>query len=249
MLKKNPISDYFFKQNSETDSLVKIEKNLRLNLYENSHNFAMEIRKFFNFHFTNSPSPEVYRKTFTLSHQFEEAFKDISKPQVKKEKEKNDQNIVQQQKIIKKDEKTNEQPIEINKNKTLAKTDNKNGITHINPNNNVPTNPQKSNEKPVIQKIRPLTSSEKLQLKSDIKSLNNSDLKGIITILSDPNERNNSEFFEFDIEELNPKQLRDLDEYVKKCLLKYQNQNNDNQVKQKIQNQEEKINKTKVNTF
>ena len=58
--------------------------------------------------------------------------------------------------------------------------------------------------------------TEKNQLGTNIRMLNPEQLKGIIKLLSDSlNVDQNSKYFEFDIESLSNKKLRDLEKYVK----------------------------------
>jgi len=66
---------------------------------------------------------------------------------------------------------------------------------------------------------RPMTITEKNILGNKIRMLNQEQMKGIINILSDQcSVDNDSKFFEFDINTLATKKLRDLEKYVKKCL-------------------------------
>jgi hypothetical protein len=89
-----------------------------------------------------------------------------------------------------------------------------------------------------------MSMQEKNQLGNQIRQLNPEQLKGIIKILSDslPVDQNNK-YFEFDIEMLNTKKLRELERYVKNCL-------KNNVVKKKPNNEEtDNINKLKVVTI
>ena len=71
-----------------------------------------------------------------------------------------------------------------------------------------------------------MTISEKNSLGNSIRSLNPEQLKGIVSILSDSMVIDQkSKFFEFDIETLNTRKLRELEKYVKNCL---KNKNNTN---------------------
>jgi hypothetical protein len=64
-----------------------------------------------------------------------------------------------------------------------------------------------------------MTITEKNVLGSKIRMLSQDQMKGIINILSDQYcIENNSKFFEFDIDALSNKKLRELEKYVKKCL-------------------------------
>ena len=65
---------------------------------------------------------------------------------------------------------------------------------------------------------KPMTVEEKNQLGNNIRSLNKEQLKGIIRILSENNSVPKSKYFEFDIDKLSTKKLRELEKYVKECL-------------------------------
>ena len=65
-----------------------------------------------------------------------------------------------------------------------------------------------------------MTLEEKNQLGNQIRTLNKEQLRGIIKILSDPvnDGQQKSKYFEFDIDKLPPKKLRELERYVKSCI-------------------------------
>ena len=66
---------------------------------------------------------------------------------------------------------------------------------------------------------KPMTINEKNALGNNIRTLNPEQLKGIVNILSDSMVIDpKSKFFEFDIETLNTRKLRELEKYVKGCL-------------------------------
>jgi len=102
---------------------------------------------------------------------------------------------------------------------------------------------------------KPMTMAEKNQLGTNIRMLNPEQLKGIIKLLSDSlNVDQHSKYFEFDIEALSNKKLRDLEKYVKNCLKNKQtiskgptnNQSNPRNMK-KMNEENEKIAQLKVN--
>ena len=68
----------------------------------------------------------------------------------------------------------------------------------------------------------PMTNEEKNNLGTDIRKLSKEQLKGIVKILKDPKEKSNGNkrYFEFDINQLDTKVLRELEAYVKGCLMK-----------------------------
>jgi len=66
---------------------------------------------------------------------------------------------------------------------------------------------------------KPMTIIEKNMLGSNIRSLSADQLRGIISILSDSNNvEQNLKYFEFDIENLPVRKLRELEKYVKSSL-------------------------------
>ncbi len=86
---------------------------------------------------------------------------------------------------------------------------------------------------------KPMTIAEKNALGSNIRSLNPDQLKGIISILSDSNSvEQNLRYFEFDIENLPVRKLRELEKYVKKCIQSTKNK--------KVMTEKEKIAQLKV---
>ena len=197
-LKKHPLCDYFLNQNIDQNSLSSIEKKIKNNTYSSSFQFGMDIRAIWNYHFSQSTiNSDIYQKTFTLSNYFEEIFKDIENTT----EEKRDFHELQK-KVTKLQEKFN----------TLNKNSTSNNIV--------------KRERSYSTSEKPMTTSEKNQLANKIKMLNHDQLKGIIKIVSDsltlvdPN----SKYFEFDIETLQTKKLRELEKYVKNCLKAKSNQ-------------------------
>ena len=97
---------------------------------------------------------------------------------------------------------------------------------------------------------KPMTVEEKNQLGNNIRSLNKEQLKGIIKILSESDSYPKSKYFEFDIDKLPTKKLRDLEKYVKECINQNaknnKNQNNNNN---KTQNLKENTNNKNNNTI
>jgi hypothetical protein len=150
----------------------------------------MDVRKIWNYYFsTTLPNSEIYQKIFTLSNYFEEMFKEVENSVPEEKSDIHELN----RKVSKLQEKFNE----LNKNPV--------------PSNNMRKD-RPRNEKP-------MTMAEKNQLGTNIRMLNPEQLKGIIKLLSDSlNVDQHSKYFEFDIEALSNKKLRDLEKYVKNCL-------------------------------
>ena len=92
---------------------------------------------------------------------------------------------------------------------------------------------------------KPMTVEEKNRLGNDIRNLNKEQLKGIIKILSESDSYPKSKYFEFDIDKLSNKKLRELEKYVKDCI----NINRKNQAQNQAQHaQQQTINKDNNNT-
>lgn len=191
-IKKHPLYDSLNNSISNIDSpnLNNIEKNLRMTKYTTVYQFGMEVRKIWNYYFSNTlPNSEIYQKIFTISNYFEEIFKEVENSVPEEKSDIHELN----RKVSKLQEKFNE----LNKNP-------------------VPNNNQRKDRS---RTEKPMTITEKNQLGTNIRMLNPEQLKGIIKLLSDSlNIDQNSKYFEFDIESLNNKKLRDLEKYVKQCL-------------------------------
>ena len=88
---------------------------------------------------------------------------------------------------------------------------------------------------------KPMSVEEKNQLGNDIRSLNKEQLKGIIRILRESDSYPKTKYFEFDIDQLPNKKLRELEKYVKECI-SLNNKNNNKQHGQNINNSNKKEN-------
>jgi hypothetical protein len=190
-LKKHPLCGYFFNNSNEQFSLSGIEKKIKNNLYSSSFQFGMEIRSIWNYHFQNSTiNSDIYQKTFTLSNFFEEIFKDI-------------ENCADEKKEINEEQKKPDKLDQVN-----------NTINKI----SAPPIPIKK-EPSLSVTDKPMTTLEKTRLGNNIKNLKPELARGIINLLSDSNKvETNSKYFEFDIETLPTKKLREIEKYVKNCL-------------------------------
>jgi hypothetical protein len=192
-LKKHVLSDSFFSHiNPDVPTLGQVEKQLKAYLYTSVFQFGMDVRKIWNHYFTNETNnTEIYQKTFTLSNYFEEIFKEVeSNPE-----EKTDLHELQK-KVNKLQEKFNE----INQNKSIS-------------------NSNLKRERSGSNLDKPMSMAEKNMLGNNIRLLTPEQLKGIIKILNESLSVDQSKkYFEFDIETLSSKKLRELDKYVKSCL-------------------------------
>ena len=89
-----------------------------------------------------------------------------------------------------------------------------------------------------INNETPMTLDEKNALGNAIRGLNKEQLKGIIKLLTnssyDQKQSGQNKYFEFDIDKLPIKKLRELEQYVKDCSKQTNNNNNNNVKKNEI---------------
>ena len=230
--KKHPLYDSLYNNISNIDApnLTNIEKNLKSFKYTSVYQLGMDVRKIWNYYFSSTlPNSEIYQKIFTLSNYFEEMFKEVENSVPEEKSDIHELN----KKVSKLQEKFNEL--------------NKNPVT-----NNTNNNQRKDRSRTE----KPMSIVEKNQLGTNIRMLNPDQLKGIIRLLSDSlSVDQNSKYFEFDIESLSNKKLRELDKYVKQSLKqklppsKNVNNNNNNQRSSKIKDEQDKITQLKVNNI
>lgn len=176
-------------------SLTQVEKNLKAFNYQSIFQFALDLRKIWNYYFSHySATPDVYQRTCKMSEFSEEVIKELDSVQEDKS---------ELHELSKKLDKLTREMKEIQGKGTAGA---------------VPVK-SKGSEKPTSIMDKPMTISEKNALGNNIRSLNPEELKGIVNILSDSMVIDpKSKFFEFDIETLNTRKLRQLEKYVKGCL-------------------------------
>lgn len=90
---------------------------------------------------------------------------------------------------------------------------------------------------------KPMSMQEKTNLGNNIRLLSPDQLRGIISILSDPNSvESNLKYFEFDIENLPVRKLRELEKYVSQSMKEVNKKSNN-------MSEREKIDQLKVSMF
>ena len=190
-LRTNEYFSYFYNiQSIGIPTLIEVENNIKNNKYKTCYDFFMDLRKIWNYYYQNYYSkPDIYQKTCIMSELSEELFKNIDNmPQEKK------------QEISHMKEKLDN--FEKGLNEYKAKGGN---IT----------------QKKIINMEKPMSISEKNALGNAIRNLNKEQLKGIIKLLSDSkisqSQSGQTKYFEFDIDKLPQKKLRELEKYVKEC--------------------------------
>ena len=201
-LKKHNLADMFMiSESNDIPCLNEVEKKIKLCQYNSIHIFALDVRKIWKYYFSKaSTNPNLYQNTFEISQYFEEIFNEAEETQIET------QSLEQINNKLKK----LESQIQMNEKKQMPVSNLYLGNTK----SNVSTS-----KSPIPIAEKPMTITEKNILGNKIRMLSQEQMKGIINILSDQcSIDNNSKFFEFDIDTLTTKKLRDLEKYVKKCL-------------------------------
>ena len=203
-------NNYYTSDDPDIPCLSAIEKKINNFEYTSLYLFEMDVRNIWGYYFKINPNDDVSKK---MSEDWEKICTELENPN----SELNVDNIKKRTDNIKK---------EMEKIKDNKK-------------NTVPP-PVKNSEKNSDNNNTPMTVEEKNQLGNYIRSLNKEQLKGIIRILNDSDSYPKTKYFEFDIDKLPTKKLRDLEKYVKECI----NINNKNSKNQNTGNK----NQTKENT-
>lgn len=195
-IKKHPLADYFVNPvKPDAPSLSQIEKAIKSLTYTNLYQFGLDLRKLWTFHFsTSTGNGEIFQRTCKMSEFSEEVIKELENAP----EEKSDIH-----ELSKKVEKLTKEVKEISFKGGQPTTQ------------NVTKKPEKGGS--ILDK--PMSNAEKNNLGNSIRNLTPDQLKGIVNILSDSLVIDaQSRFFEFDIETLSTRKLRELEKYVKQCL-------------------------------
>ena len=196
IIKSNPLSNFYYKSvNPITPCLLDIENNIIENKYSTPYDFFMDLRKIFLFYYQKFPNNlEIRQRTFTMLELCENLCKNF-------------ENI-----ILDYNYRINYEPNQYNRNFNYYSNDyriNNGNINQIQFQNNF--NVYNNN----------MSIEEKNALGNAIRNLNKEQLKGIIKLLSDSkisqSQSGHTKFFEFDIDKLPLKKLRELEKYVKDC--------------------------------
>ena len=211
-------NNYYTSDDPNIPCLSVIEKKINNFEYTSLYLFEMDVRNIWGYYFKINPNDDVSKK---MSEDWEKICTELENPN----SELNVDNIKKRTDNIKK---------EMEKIKDNKK-------------NTVPP-PVKNSEKNSDNNNTPMTVEEKNQLGNYIRSLNKEQLKGIIRILNDSDSYPKTKYFEFDIDKLPTKKLRDLEKYVKECIninnknSKNQNTGNKNQTKENTVNKNNSAN-------
>jgi hypothetical protein len=217
MIKMRKIQYYSFFYNNLTKpgelSLPKIEKNIREYKYQSTYEFIMDLRKLWNnFLKMYETQNEIKEKVCEMARKSEQLYCELESINIEK---------VELEDLNKKVDNLEKKLREIKGN----------GMTL-----GAGFNLKKNN-----MSERSLSFNEKTVIKNNIKLLTIEQKKGIAGILRDTIDTENKKILEFDIDKLNNKKLKQLDEYVKECIKK----NNENK---KIDMNVEKLKQDLIDT-
>ena len=188
----------FFYNSSKTGepSLSKIEKNIREYKYQSTYEFVMDLRKLWNHYLQMYENQiEVKEKVCEMARKSEQLYCELESINIEK---------VELEDLNKKVDNLEKRLREIKGNGMQIGTGfniKKNNISE-----------------------RSMTLNEKTVIKNNIKLLTIEQKKGIAEILRDTIDTDNKKILQFDIDKLQNKKLKQLDEYVKDCIRK----NNEN---------------------
>lgn len=191
-------SSYYQSNNPGVPCLANVEKKVNNYEYKHLYDFMVDVRNIWGYFYNSEEKKEVISK---LSSEWEKICEEL-------ENQNNDvsvKNIRKRADILRKE-------LEVYKG---------NGTTR----ENLPAPVKKTNQQ---NNEKNMTVEEKNQLGNNIRTLNKEQLKGIIKILSDNNSMPKSKYFEFDIDKLPNKKLRELEKYVKECLALNNSSNKNN---------------------
>ena len=198
-IKKIQYYSFFYNYNSSKQnelSLSQIEKNIREYKYQSIYEFIMDLRKLWNFFLKMFETQnEIKEKVCEMERKSEQLYCELESINIEK---------VELEDLNKKVDNLEKKLREIKGS----------GI-----NIGSAFNLKKNN-----MSERSMSLNEKTVIKNNIKLLTIEQKKGIADILRDTIDTENKKILEFDIDKLNNKTLKKLDEYVKNCIKK----NNEN---------------------
>ena len=198
-MKKIQYYSFFYNNSSRPGelSLSRIEKNIREYKYQSTYEFIMDLRKLWNnFLKIYETQNEIKEKVCEMAKKSEQLYCELESINVEK--------------------------VELEDlNKKVDNLEKK--LREIKGNNGLGMGPSFNLKKNVLSE-RSMSLNEKTVIKTNIKLLTIEQKKGIANILRDTIDTENKKVLEFDIDKLNNKKLKQLDDYVKECIRK----NNEN---------------------
>ena len=191
-IKKIPYYSFFYNSSKPDEpSLIKIEKNIRDFKYQSTYEFIMDLRRLWS-HFLKiyNDQLEIKERVYEMCRISEELYWELESIKIE-----------------------NVHLEEMNK-----KVDNLERKLREIKGNSLQFNMGNFNLKKTNSNERTMSLNEKAIIKNNIKLLTIEQKKGIANILRDTIDTENKKVLEFDIDKLNNKKLKQLDEYVKNCL-------------------------------
>ena len=191
-LKKIPYYSFFYNSSKiDEPSLSKIEKNIRDFKYQSTYEFIMDLRKLWN-HFLKmyNEQVEIKERVCEMCRISEQLYCELESINIEK---------VELEEMNKKVDNLERKLRELKGNSLQFSV------------GNLCLKKTNSSE-------RTMSLNEKTIIKNNIKLLTIEQKKGIANILRDTIDTANKKVLEFDIDKLNNKKLKQLDEYVKNCL-------------------------------
>lgn len=177
---------------------AKIKRKIFLNAYDKQSKMAAETRSIFNEYFISfAANATAYQQLFKLLSHFEKTFSEYESKKFQHET-KNFLEIKKKmnklQKIL---SKSSESVFKINNDKnTVARLDNR-----------------------AKEQKRRISSKFKLELLNNIRGLNHAQIKGMVCLVLESAEAPSAASFELDINKLSDAKVKELDKYVRSCLL------------------------------
>ena len=210
---KYPLSKLFLNNSSILPSLTLIEKNIKNKKYITYQDFQKDLREVWAYYFHHyTTNPDIYKKTFQMSEYAEQVYNKIDNMTFLSTKKPNNKDLNH---ITNKMNSVEKEMNELNSQNNNLYTDLL--YNHIvNKNNNSLIYKNHISDKA-------MTHEEKNALGNAIRNLNKDQLKGIIRILNEKmiENKNGNQYFEFDIDKLPTKKLRELEKYVQTCNTTY----------------------------
>ena len=191
-IKKIPYYSFFYNSSKPDEpSLIKIEKNIRDFKYQSTYEFIMDLRRLWS-HFLKiyNDQIEIKERVYEMCRISEELYWELESIKIE-----------------------NVHLEEMNK-----KVDNLERKLREIKGNSLQFNLGNYNLKKTNSNERTMSLNEKAIIKNNIKLLTIEQKKGIANILRDTIDTENKKVLEFDIDKLNNKKLKQLDEYVKNYL-------------------------------
>lgn len=196
---KSQKSANFFFQTNGNPNLTNVEKQLYAFHYSSLPHFLSDIRRVWKHHFMLMKSPELYQKALEACQHFEEVVYAEELPLTEKTPKA----------VIKEPEKIKEPQPKVKKDSNTNKVVGQTAILKQQANEHKP---------PTSIFEMPMSMNEKNQLGDNIRKLTQQQMKGMLNIVkTHSSTESNSKYFEFDIDTLPTKILRELEIYVRDC--------------------------------